>query len=36
MNKKWKRTAVLGGLTVILMAILRRRKKTIEIGRKQY
>ena len=26
MNKKWKRTTVLGGLTVILMAILRRRK----------
>lgn len=36
MNKKWKRTTVLGGLAVIVMVILRRRKKTIEIERKQY
>ena len=27
MNKKWKRTTVLGGLAVIVMVILRRRKK---------
>ena len=32
MNKKWKRTTVLGGLTVILMAILRRRKKQLKLG----
>ena len=32
MNKKWKRTAVLGGLTVILMVILRRRKKQLKLG----
>ena len=32
MNKKWKRTTVLGGLTVILMAILSRRKKQFKLG----
>ena len=29
MNKKWKRTTVLGGLAVIVMVILRRTKKKL-------
>ena len=31
MNKKWKRTTVLGGLAVIVMVILRRRKKQLKL-----
>ena len=30
MNKKWKRTTVLGGLAVIVMVILRKRKKQLK------
>ena len=36
MNKKWKRTTVLGGLAVIVMVHFEEKKKTIEIERKQY
>ena len=32
MNKKWKRTTVLGGLAVIVMVILRRRKKQLKLS----
>lgn len=32
MNKKWKRTPVLGGLAVIVMVILRRRKKQLKLS----
>ena len=34
MNKKWKRTTVLGGLAVIVMVILRRRKKHLKLSEK--
>ena len=32
MNKKWKRTTVLGGLAVIVMFILSRRKKQFKLS----
>ena len=32
MNKKWKRTTVLGGLAVIVMVILRTRKKQLKLS----
>ena len=32
MNKKWKRTTVLGGLAVIVMVILRSRKKQLKLS----